>query len=241
VRYMVLLYGDESTATAPGTPEWETEMAGYMAFGELGGEAILGGEALEPTSTCRTIRHDGGRVTVSDGPFAESVEALGGFYVLDVPTLDDAIELVRHIPATHQGGSEIRPMVEWFDRAADVGAAPEGSARWVASIHGTETAADQPGSPGWDAGAEQHGQFAAKAGDAILAGAALQPTVTATTVRVRHGELLVTDGPYAEAIEVVGGFYVLRGTVDEVVEVAGHIPVNDGGAVQLQPIMELDG
>ncbi|MGH2814742.1 MAG: YciI family protein, partial [Actinomycetota bacterium] len=69
-------------------------------------------------------------------------------------------------------------------------------------------------------------------------GEALQPTATATTVRVRDGELLVTDGPYAEAMEIVGGFYMLRAAEGEAPAIASRIPVNDGGAVELRPIME---
>jgi hypothetical protein len=241
VRYVVLLYGDDSQLAEPDNPDKQEQMAGYAAFAELAAGALVGGDALHSRATAHTIRHDGGQVTVTDGPFAESVEGLGGFYVLDAPTLDDAIELVRHIPIVHHGGGEIRPAVEWFDRSSELGAAPAGSARWLATIHGPETESDVPGSSGWDAGMESHGQFAAKAGDALVAGGAVQPTTTATTVRVRDGELLVTDGPYAESMEVVGGFYVVQGTADAAIELAGHVPVNDGGAVQLQQIMEFHG
>ena len=195
MRYTVLLFDDEANLNQPGTAEWEAEMAGYMAFGELAGEAILGGEALHDTSTRKTIRHDGGRVLVTDGPFAESAEVLGGYYELDVPTLDDALELVRHIPATATGAAEIRPI----EQTMDVGErpAPAGTDRYLVTIHGPETVAETPGTPEWEAGAAAHGQFAAKAGDALLGGSAIHPTSTASTVRVRDGELLVTDGPYA--------------------------------------------
>jgi hypothetical protein len=239
VRYLVLLYGSEAEMSQPGTPEFDAEMAGYMAFGELAGQAIVGGEALQDSSTCRTIRHDGGRVAVTDGPFAESVEAMGGYYVLDAPTLDDAIELVRHIPAVHGGGAEIRPVVEWVDRSGEVGPAPDGAVRWFTTMHGPETAADDPGDPAWQAGMADHGRFAEKWPEAVLSGAAIQLAATATTVRVRDGELLVTDGPYAEAMEVVGGFYLLRATPDAVAAVAADIPVNEGGAIQVQLVMEL--
>jgi hypothetical protein len=241
VRYVVLLYGDEAMTATPGTPEFDVEMAGYVAFGEIAGDAIVAGEPLEPVATARTIRHDGDRVSVTDGPFAESVEVFGGFYVLDAPTLDDAIELVRHIPVTGYGASEIRPVVQWLDRSSEVGPAPEGAVRWIATIHGPETAADDPADPAWQAMVAEHAAFAEQWGDAVLGGAALQLTSTATTVRVRDGELLVTDGPFAESLEVVGGYYVLRATPEAVADVAAGIPVNDGGAVQVQRIMELEG
>jgi hypothetical protein len=239
MRYLVLLYDNEANTNQPGTDAWEAEMAGYMAFGEVAGEAILGGEALHDTSTRRTIRHDGGRVLVTDGPFAESAEVLGGYYVLDVATLDDAIELVRHIPATWTGAAEIRPLEQLME--IDDRPAPEGTDRYVATIHGPETDAETPGTPEWESGAAEHGRFGAKAGDALLGGGAVHPTSTASTVRLRDGELLVTDGPYAEATEVVGGYYVLRGTPESVVELASDIPVPDGGGVELRLIMELGG
>lgn len=232
-KYLVLLYGDETLDPAPETPEFDAMMAGYAAFDEVAASATVGGEALLGNADCRTIRHDGGRVLITDGPFAETVEGLGGFYVFDVPTLDDAIELARQIPAALTGAVELRPMVEWF-----VGE-PSGE-RWLATIQGPEGPGDVPNTPEWEAGAAAHGAFVTGAGAAVIAGGAIHPTTTATTVKVRDGELLVTDGPFSEAREVVGGFYVIGGDVDAATAVAQGIPVNDGGAVELRPIMAFE-
>lgn len=238
MHYLVLLYGDETTATEPGTPEFDAEMAGYEAFGELAETAIRGGAALHLTDRARTIRHSGGTVTITDGPFAETTEALGGYYVLEADDLDQVIEMVRHIPATGagHGGSEIRPLVmveSSIEDAADLRDC------WLATMHGPETAADVPDTPEWEAGAAQHGAFAEAAGAALKEGGAVQPAASATTVRVRDGEVVVTDGPFSEAIEVVGGFYVLKGTEEQVLDLARQIPVNEGGAVEVRPIMDL--
>jgi hypothetical protein len=239
MQYLVLLYGEESLSPQPGTPEWDADMEGYMAFGELADKAIVTGDALWDNSRVRTVRHDGGKVRVTNGPFAETTEGLGGYYVLDAPSLDDAIELVRHIPAVTYGGGEIRPMVQHFDASDGRPEAPAGTARWIATIQGPETDADQPGSAGWDAGMAAHGAFVEGAGDAVYGGGAVHPASTATTVRVRDGELLVTDGPYAETMEMVGGYYLIAGTPEAAAEVAGSIPVNEGGRVELREIMEL--
>ena len=67
MQYLVLLYGDPADDPTPGTPEWDADMERYMAFGELAGDAIVGGEALWP-NVARTVRHDGDDVTVTDGP-----------------------------------------------------------------------------------------------------------------------------------------------------------------------------
>lgn len=241
MRYLTLLYADETGAPVYGTPEFDADLAGYAAFDEVAGAAIVAGEAMEANDACRTVRHDGGVVRVTAGPYAETTEGLGGWFVLETADLDEALELVRHIPAVAQGGVELRPLAEWVDNSGERSVAA-GSRRVLATIHGTEVVAvETPGSPEWDAGAAERGAFAATAGDALLAAGALHPTSAATTVRVRDGELLVTDGPYAEALEVVGGFYVLTGTDAEVAALAARVPVPAEGAVELRPIMELDG
>jgi hypothetical protein len=240
MNYLVMLYDNEATMVAPGDPGWEAEMAAYGAFSELAGPAIVGGEALLPSSTSRTIRVVGGQVAVTDGPFAETAEVLGGLYVLDVPTLDDAIELVRHIPATATGCSEIRPIEMWMGQSSTP--VPEGAVRYLATIHGTESAADVPGTDAWEAGAPAHRQFGMEGGDAVAGGAAVHPTSTATTVRVRDGELSVSDGPYADpASAVIGGLYLLTATPDDAVALAAKIPVPQDGAVDLRPILEFGG
>jgi hypothetical protein len=198
VEYLVLLYGNEVGFPEPGAPEFDEDMAGHDAFGELAGERIVGGEALESVTTAVTVRRgDDGGVRITHGPFAETTEVLGGLYVLDVASLDDAIELARRIPtAAHvpsDGAIEIRPMVQWLDRAGEVPERPA-ARRYLATIHGTETDAEAPGSQAWDTGAGEHAAFAEAAGDALLAGGAVHPAHTATTIRVRDGELLVTDG-----------------------------------------------
>lgn len=243
MRYLVLLYGSLDDLPEFGTPESDAEMAAYAAFDDLAGDAVVGGEALELNEACRTVRHHGGTVQVTDGPYAEVAEGLGGFYVLEAPSLDDVIELARHLPAASDadGAVELRPIVEWVDRREEV-TPPPGATRYLATIHGTEDeVAETPGTDGWDAGADQHAAFGAAAGDALLAAVAVHPTSTATTIRVRDGGLLVSDGPFAEAVEVVGGAYVLAGTLDQVLDLAARIPVPSDGAVELRPIMDFGG
>jgi hypothetical protein len=240
MRYLVTLFGDESQGPEPGTPEFDTMMAGYMAFGERAGSAILAGEALQPSATAATVRPGVGDPLVTAGPFTETTEVIGGYYVLETDTLDDAIELGEHIPAAHDGWIEIRPLVEWHDRGAAEGGPPEGRDRYMAVIYGKETAADVPDTPEWEEGAAAHGRFVEWAGDDIQGGGALRPAATTTTLRVRDGDVLVTDGPYSEAAEVVGGMYVFAPvTRDRAVELAARIPVNPGGAIHLHPIWEL--
>lgn len=237
MRYLALLGSDESAIPARGTPERDELHAGYVRFTQLAADAILGGEALQPKATARTVRHgDGGVPLVTDGPYAETTEALGGFYVLEADTLDDAIALAREIPNARHGWVAVRPLVMW---QADPGEPAPGT-RYAALIYGKESPADLPGTPEWDAGAAEHGRFGEAAGDAVLAGGALQPIDTTTTVRVRDGDLLVTDGPFSEAAEVVGGFYLLAAPdAGAAVALASQIPVGTGGAVEVRPVVEL--
>lgn len=237
MRYLALLGGDETAGAAPGTPEFDAVMAAYMRFGENAAGAIVTGEALEPSSTATTIRHGDFEPLVTSGPYAETTEVLGGLYVLEAETLDDAIELARQIPAASDGGwVSLRPIVDWFDRSAEGGGAGD-RVRYVAFIYGKETEGDQPGTPAWDEGLAAHQRFMDAAGDTVLAGGAIHPIATATTLQVRDGEVIVTDGPYAESAEVVGGFYVLRAAGrDEAVTLAEQIPAE---AIELRPIMEL--
>jgi len=237
MHYLTLLYDDETNDAEPGTPEFDLMMEGYAAFDELAGPSIRGGEALLPTSTARTVRHDGDQVRITAGPFAEATEVLGGFFVLEADSLDEAIEIARAIPAATTGGIELRPMVEWTDRSGSA----QGGQRWVCTIHGPAAAADDPTSDKWNDGAAEHGRFAELAGAAVFSAGAVRPASSATTIRVRDGELLVSDGPFAEGSEVVGGFYVLAGDEDAVVALAEKIPVSPGGAVEIRPAMETEG
>lgn len=237
MQYLVMLYDVETAASEPGSPEWDAEMAGYERFGALAGEAVVGGEALTPTAAAVAVRTVDGEVLVTDGPFGEAAEVAGGYYLLECPTLDEAIELAKEIPTASTGRVEVRPVEGRYP--ADPAPARSGD-RWLAILLGEETEADVPGTAAWEAGAAEHGAFVASIGDAYLDGVALHPADTTTTVRVRDGETVLTDGPFAEAAEVLGGLYVIQAADrDAAVAIAAGIPTNPGGGVELRPIVEL--
>jgi len=107
-EYLVLIYQDESANTD--TAVLEQMMAGHIRFGEQNGAALRGGNALQPSGTATSIRSDGsGGFTITDGAFAETKEALGGYYVVEAADLDEAIALAKEIPAP-AGGVEVRPI-----------------------------------------------------------------------------------------------------------------------------------
>jgi hypothetical protein len=107
-QYMILIYETEDSYTSP--DDWQRAMQEHGRFTEqvveLGGK-IVGGEALEPTATATTIRGD----VVTDGPFVETKEALGGFYVVEARDLDHALSIAKLCPAGG-GGVEVRPVMD---------------------------------------------------------------------------------------------------------------------------------
>jgi hypothetical protein len=110
-RYIFLIYGDESRY-ANATPEdWQQMMDAHNAWAHSvveGGCTIVGGDALQPTATATSIRHSAAGDTVTtDGPFAETKEALGGFYLIEAPDLDVALKFAATLPGE---GVEVRPI-----------------------------------------------------------------------------------------------------------------------------------
>ena len=110
-QYLVLLYENEQGYADASEQDWKQIMAGHNEFNEKYGSSIAGGNALQPTSTATTVRSDGANgFTVTDGPFVETKEALGGYYLLEADDLDAAVEMAKAVPAPF-GGVEIRPIM----------------------------------------------------------------------------------------------------------------------------------
>jgi hypothetical protein len=112
MRYVLLICVDESAVSALSPEEQAMMDAGYNAFGEEMGRrgVLLGGERLRPTTDATTVRVRGGDVVTSDGPFAETKEQIGGYYVVECEDLDQAIEVASKIPAAQHGSIEVRPI-----------------------------------------------------------------------------------------------------------------------------------
>ncbi|HWB37319.1 MAG TPA: YciI family protein [Rugosimonospora sp.] len=108
-QYLILIYESEASYAAATPQEWQAVSDAHTRFAEqvggLGGK-ILGGNALQPTTTATSIRDD----VVSDGPFVETKEALGGYYLIEAPDLDTALAVGKACPAIY-GGVEVRPIM----------------------------------------------------------------------------------------------------------------------------------
>jgi hypothetical protein len=120
MKFLATIYGDESGYATATEEEMAQVMRAYETFGRDAAEAgvLLGGEALHPTPAGRTIRIRDGERMVVDGPFAETKEQLGGYYVLECRDLDEAVEWGARIPGAHHGSVEVRPIME-FETSGD--------------------------------------------------------------------------------------------------------------------------
>ena len=114
MRYALLICGDEKAMEATSPEEASTTLNEYLAFGEeMGKRGVLqGGERLRPTTDATTVRVRDGEVLTSDGPFAETKEQMGGFYLVDCKDLDEAIEVASKLPGARHGTIEVRPIWE---------------------------------------------------------------------------------------------------------------------------------
>jgi hypothetical protein len=109
MQYLLAIYDDEKRWENNGYAK--TELAEYRKFGEEFAGAIKGGNALQPTATATTVRVRDGKRLTTDGPFAETKEQLGGYYLVDAPDLDAAIAIAAKIPGARHGSIEVRPIM----------------------------------------------------------------------------------------------------------------------------------
>lgn len=117
-KYAALIYSPAESEGMGSPEEWGQIIAEYNAFGEAAGAAgvVIGGEALHPTTTATTIHVQGGKggdMVTTDGPFAETKEVLGGFYLLECGDLDEAVKWAAQIPGAWHGRVEVRPCVDF--------------------------------------------------------------------------------------------------------------------------------
>ncbi len=112
-QYLLLIYGDESAMANASEANAAAMMQDYGTYTQwlVDQGWMRGGDALHDTSRATTVRVEDDRRLVTDGPFAETKEQLGGYYLLDVPNLDDAIEAAARCPGARHGSSEVRPIM----------------------------------------------------------------------------------------------------------------------------------
>lgn len=113
MQYALLIYTNEAQDAQMTREQGQAVMAAYFAFGEQYKDKIAAGEALMPTNSATTVRVRDGKALTTDGPFAETKEQLGGFYLVNAANLDEAIEIASRIPGASDGYIEVRPVMEF--------------------------------------------------------------------------------------------------------------------------------
>lgn len=121
MQYMLLIYADPTGAPAPDSPEAQENFAAWMRISEEMSPVTVSGAPLQGTDTATTVRTNGtGEPVLSDGPFAETKEILGGYYIIDVADLDAALDWAAKMPSAPYGSTEVRPV--WVFDQEEAGA-----------------------------------------------------------------------------------------------------------------------
>lgn len=107
MQYLALIHGDEESGDSLSDDEQQAVLQRYMEFSQ--NEAVVGGAELQSTTTATTVRVRDGDTLVTDGPYAEVKEALGGYFILECDSIDKACRLAAKIPAAEHGAIEVRP------------------------------------------------------------------------------------------------------------------------------------
>lgn len=117
MKYMLLIYDAEQVLAKMPAEEGQRFHEEYMKFtSEIGASGhLIGGDALESVRTATTVRIREGKTATTDGPFAETREQLGGYYVIEAKDLDEALQIAARVPSARTGSIEVRPLVTTYD------------------------------------------------------------------------------------------------------------------------------
>lgn len=236
MRFLLLIASDESTDIPPGTPEWDAQMTAFRTFSDECRRrgALVAADPLAPVETATTLRRSNGELVAIDGPYAETREQLGGYYLLECSGEAEALELAAMIPTAARGAIEVRRCGGHEPREG----IHEGQ-RYIVLIYGAEDDYLPPTDPRLAKSFASHQSLTARTIETgeFVSGDGLQPPSLAKTVRVRNGTCLVTDGPFAETREQLGGFYIFRcDDLDRALVLARQVPLAFG-CLEIRPIM----
>jgi hypothetical protein len=240
---MFLIYSPES---AWSQEEWTacTQKSGVICQELAAQGKFQAASPLHPVATGATVRVRDGVRHITTGPFAETVEQLGGYYILELENLDEAIAIASRLPPVHKGTVEIRPIrdTDNLPPAKLNREVPPGMTKFMFLCYDNEQHWHDVGAEGHAAAIQQavhitqrldrQGQF--------VSASPLHPTSTATSVRIRDGRRLITDGPFAETREVLGGYYLIFARDQaEALSFAAEHPGVHVGAVEVREVFDL--
>jgi len=243
MNYMLLIYSRESAWTKE---EWTAcaHESGAICQELATRVKFQAASPLHPVATAVTVRVRHGERQITTGPFAETTEQLGGYYILELESLDEAIAIAARLPPVHKGTVEIRPIRDTDNLpAAKLHCEPPpGMKKFIFLCYDDERYWQSVGPEAHSAAIQQavkitqrldsQGQF--------VSASPLHPTSTATSVRVRGGKRFITDGPFAETREVIGGYYLIFArNHSECLAIASEHPGVHVGAVEVREVFDL--
>ncbi len=248
MKYMLLVYSSEDAWTQEEWTACTVESTAVCHALQSKGQFIAA-SPLHPVATAASVRVRQGKSLVTDGPFAETVEQLGGFFLIDVPHLDEAIAVASRLPAAKKGTVEIRPLFPLErlppeDFSLRNRSAEWNGARYMFLCYDDEQAWKEAGPAALQAAMEEAVQLTHRlhARGQYVSASPLQPVSMATSVRIRDTRLAVTDGPFAETREFLGGYYlILAKDLSEAVAIAAQHSGARFGTVEVRRVFELDG
>lgn len=239
MKFMLMLVEDETvyggpTKSGPALPEIGKK---HWAFASELGAARFAGSGLKGSATATTVRTTNGKQTLHDGPFAESKEQVGGYYVIEAADMAAAVDIAKRVPIYSEGDVEIRPTIPQTESTGQ----GRHAMQYMLMIYEN----DKPYTPGSQEAAaqtmvEKHMAFAKSLGDTMIGGAGLMPAGTARTVHTaRGGKKAVHDGPFAESKEQLGGYYIIDvADLDAAIAIARKAPLFKDGAIEVRPMMK---
>jgi hypothetical protein len=246
MKYMLLIYGAEDCWTEDERKECMLESMGICDELDAHGKWIAS-SPLHSVTTATCVRVRNGKRQLTDGPFAETTEQLGGYYIIDVDDRDEAIAIASKLPPAKKGTVEIRPLLPLPDSLS----LPEGGVNYQ-PLSDAEKSRDYILLMYAEEGAwppEEHASALEEsvevchqlhANGQFISAAPLQPPESATCVRIRNGSRAVVDGPFPETKEQLGGFFLIRvANLDEAIAIAARIPGSRRGTAEIRPLFPL--
>jgi hypothetical protein len=231
VQYMFLIYVDEQAAARRSPADIAAAVAMHAPYIETlkRNAQLVAGERLGPLRSARTLRTSTGKPVVTEGPFAESREQFGGYYLIDAANLDQAIDAAAQCPAlkTVALGIEIRPLAAG---AMTIDAAGGGHLLALSRPEDVEVG-------DWSAWFEQ-----LRASGQLASAAPFAPSSSATSLRLREGRVALTDGPFLPGPRQLAGCCVVRTPdVEEALRLAAQWPVGPDAAIEIRSIATSGG
>lgn len=244
MQYMLLIYGAENSWTPEERIECMKESMEVCDDLDRAGKFITA-SPLESVTTAATVRVREGKALVTTGPFAETAEHLGGYYLIDVPHLDEAIAIACRLPPAKVGTVEIRPVFSLEGmpepKYLDHRTKGHGKKKFMFLCYDDEATWKQLGDEALQRAMQEAVQLTQRlhSEGKFLSASPLHAAATATSVRVRNGQRIISDGPYAETREVLGGFYIITAdSLEDALSYAEHHPGARVTGVEVRPIFD---